>query len=333
MRTLVRQSRRAAVAAAGAVLALTGFRPARGQEQAPVQTDPNLKPYVRVEGVAGNLNSIGSDTLNNLMTFWAEEFRRVYPNVNIGIEGKGSSTAPPALIARTAQLGPMSRAMKRTEITEFEAAYGFKPTAVTVALDSLAVFVHRDNPVEALSLAQVDAIFSKTCKRGAAPIVTWGGAGVTAPDWATRPISLYGRNSASGTYGFFKEHVLAKGDFKDTVKEQPGSSSVVMGITEDRNGIGYSGIGYRTSGVKAVRILGDDGTAYEPNAENVRSGKYPIWRPLYIYVARKPGKPMDPLTREFLRFVLSSQGQAIVVKDGFYPLSAEQAAEQLRQVE
>jgi len=303
------------------------------QAENQIQIDPNLPDYVKVEGIAGNLNSVGSDTLNNLMTFWAEGFRKIYPNVNIGIEGKGSSTAPPALIAGTAQLGPMSRAMKKSEITEFEGKFGYKPAQISVALDSLAVFVNKDNPISSLSQTQVDAIFSKTCKRGGKPITTWGAAGVTDPDWATRPISLYGRNSASGTNGFFKEHVLAKGDYKDTVKEQPGSSSVVMGITEDLNGIGYSGIGYRTSGVRALPISGDDGQAYEPNYENVKSGKYPIWRALYIYVGRNPGKPADPLTREFLKYVLSKQGQEVVIKDGFYPLSAIEAANMLKLIE
>jgi phosphate transport system substrate-binding protein len=318
---------------AGAVVALAvgSAAPARAQTQ--VQVDPNLTPYAKVEGVAGNLSSVGSDTLNNLMAFWAEAFRKVYPNVTIGIEGKGSGTAPPALIAATAQLGPMSRAMKKSEVTEFEGTYGYKPTQVTVSLDSLAVFVHRDNPLQSLTLKQIDAIFSKTCKRGAAAIATWGGAGVTDADWASRPISLYGRNSASGTYGFFKEHVLAKGDFRDTVKEQPGSSSVVMGITEDKNAIGYSGIGYKTSGVKTVSVIGEDGKAYAPVYENVVNGKYPIWRPLYVYVVRKPGKPMDALTREFMKFVLSKQGQEITVKDGFYPMTAEQAEKQLKLLE
>ncbi len=325
MRATLRLRLRQSLAGAGALLALG--TPLWAQTQ--IQVEPGLKPYTKVEGVAGNLNSVGSDTLNNLMTFWAEAFRKFYPNVNVGIEGKGSGTAPPALIAGTAQLGPMSRAMKKTEITEFEGTYGYKPTEITVSLDSLAVFVNKDNPVQSLNLAQVDAIFSKTSKRRLPSIGTWGGAGVTDAEWASHPISLYGRNSASGTYGFFKEHVLSKGDFKDTVKEQPGSSSVVMGITEDKNGIGYSGIGYRTSGVKALAIAGDDGVAFEPTYENVKSGKYPVWRPLYVYVGRKPGKPMDPLTREFLKFVLSKEGQEIVIKDGFYPLSAEQAAKQL----
>ena len=327
MSTIPNHPIRAGLAGAAVVLALGAAGPARAQTQ--IQVDPTLKPYVKVEGVAGNLNSVGSDTLNNLMTFWAEAFRRSYPNVNIGIEGKGSGTAPPALFAGTAQLGPMSRAMKKSEITEFEGTYGYKPTQITVSLDSLAVFVNKDNPLKSLNLAQVDAIFSKTCKRGQASIATWGAAGVTDADWASHPVSLYGRNSASGTYGFFKEHVLDKGDFKDTVKEQPGSSSVVMGITEDKNGIGYSGIGYTTSGVRALPLAGSDGVVYEPSYDNVKTGKYPVWRPLYVYLARKPGKPMDLLTREFLKFVLSKEGQEIVIKDGFYPLTAEQAAKQL----
>ena len=331
MKSSVERRTRLGLAGTAVALALTSAGPAWAQGQ--IQVDPNLKSYQPVVGIAGNLNSVGSDTLNNLMTFWVEGFRKLYPNVNIGIEGKGSSTAPPALIAGTAQLGPMSRAMKKSEVTELEGTYGFKPTELWVALDSLAVFVNKDNPVQSLSLAQVDAIFSKGCKRGLRPITTWGDAGVQDAAWATRPISLYGRNSASGTYGFFKEHVLSKGDFKDTVKEQPGSSSVVMGITEDKNGIGYSGIGYKTSGVRAIAIAGDDNTPYEPNCENVINGKYPIWRPLYIYTMKKPGKPMDPLTREFFKYVLSKEGQEVVIKDGFYPLSATQAEEMLGKLE
>jgi len=251
-----------------------------------IKVDPNLPVYQKVSGVSGNLSSVGSDTLNNLMTYWAESFRKIYPNVNIQIEGKGSSTAPPALISGTAQLGPMSRKMKDKEIKAFEAKYGFKPTTIGVALDSLAVFLNKDNPVDALDLTQVDAIFSKNRKGGApADIVTWGQVGVKG-DLADKPISLYGRNSASGTYGYFKKHALFKGDYKDTVKEQPGSASVVLGVTEDKAGIGYSGIGYKTSGVKAIALSKKGGEAYEPNYENVLNGKYPLGRLLYINVVR-----------------------------------------------
>lgn len=294
-----------------------------------LKVDAKIPAYAKVQGVAGNLNSVGSDTLNNLMAMWTEGFRKHYPNVNIQVEGKGSTTAPPALIEGTSQLGPMSREMKKQEIEAFEAKYGYKPTQIGVALDSLAVYVHKDSPLKELSLAQVDAIFSKTRKRGAAQdITTWGQLGLKG-ELANMPISLYGRNSASGTYGFFKEHALNKGDYKDTVKEQPGSASVVLGVTEDKAGMGYSGIGYKTSGVKALALSGKDGEkAFEPSYENVLENKYPLGRMLYIYVAKEPNKPLPPVVKEFLTYVLSKEGQEIVIKDGYLPLTAAAAAKQ-----
>jgi phosphate transport system substrate-binding protein len=293
---------------------------------AQVAVDPKLASYERVGGVSGNLNSIGSDTLNNLMTLWAEGFRAMYPNVNIQIEGKGSSTAPPALIEGTAQLGPMSRSMKSKELDAFEKKFGYKPTPIKVAIDALAVFVHKDNPIKGLSLAQVDSIFSNTYKRGGKPAATWGDVGLSGA-WASRPLSLYGRNSASGTYGMFKEIALQKGDYKDTVKEQPGSSSVVQGVTSDVGGIGYSGIGYKTSGVKAIAIGQNAKEQYEPSLESSLEGDYPLARFLYVYVNKKPNDPLDQLTLEFIKFVLSKTGQGIVVKDGYYPLPSSVADE------
>jgi phosphate transport system substrate-binding protein len=287
----------------------------------PITVDPKTPVYKKVSGVSGNLDSIGSDTLNNLMTYWAEGFRKEYPNVRIQIEGKGSSTAPPALISGTSQLGPMSRPMKAEEVDAFTKKYGYAPTKIGVAFDSLAVFVNKDNPIKEMSLQQVDAIFSKNRKGGMAEeITTWGQLGLTGP-WAQAPISIFGRNSASGTYGYFKEHALFKGDYKDTVKEQPGSASVVMGITEDRNGIGYSGIGYKTSGVKALPLSKKTGEkAQEANYENVLNGSYPLSRTLFIYVAKAPNKPLPTQTAEFLKYILSKAGQEIVIKDGFLPL-------------
>lgn len=288
-----------------------------------IQVDADLPSYEKVSGISGNLNSIGSDTLNNLMTLWAEGFKKVYPNVNVQIEGKGSSTAPPALIEATAQLGPMSRAMKSQEMDEFEKKFGYKPTPIRTSLDSLAVFVNKDNPIQGLNIQQVDALFSKNRKCGATlDIVTWGDLGRSG-NWASAPISLYGRNSASGTYGFFKKVTLCKGDYKDTVKEQPGSASVVQGVSEDRNGAGYSGIGYTTSGVRAIPLVKEGSDYVEPTYENVASGKYPLSRFLFVYVNKEPNKALDPLTGEFLKFVLSKEGQEIVVKDGYYPMSAK----------
>jgi len=299
-----------------------------------VKVDPAIAAYTKVSGVSGNINSVGSDTMNNMMTLWAESFIKLYPNVKVQVEGKGSSTAPSALIAGTAQFGPMSRAMRATEIDQFEGKYGYKPTQVRTSYDALAVYVNKDNPIDKLTLAQVDAIFSKTRKRGYKQnVTTWGQLGMTG-DWANRPISLYGRNSASGTYGFFKEHTLANGDYKDTVKEQPGSASVVQGVTEDRFGIGYSGIGYKTSGVKAVPLADKEGGAYSDGSyDDVRSGRYPLNRFLFLYINRAPGKPLDPLTREFVKFILSREGQEVVVKDGYLPLSADVVKQELAKLE
>lgn len=294
-------------------------------QAAPVEVDAAIPEYKTVSGVTGNLNSIGSDTLNNLMTLWAEGFKALYPNVNIQIEGKGSATAPPALIEGTAQLGPMSRAMKQEEMDAFEKKFGYKPTEIKVSVDALAVFVHKDNPVKGLTMQQVDAIFSKTRKSGGQDIANWDQAGLT--EWAGRAMSLYGRNSASGTYGFFKEHALAKGDFKDTVKEQPGSSAVVQGISADQYGIGYSGIGYATSGVRAVPLGTEAGKFSEANYENCLTGDYPMARFLYIYINKKPGAAADTLTSEFIKFVISKQGQQIVVKDGYFPVPPAVAEE------
>jgi phosphate transport system substrate-binding protein len=316
-----------------ALLALVAASGVAVLEAQALKVDPALVPYQRVSGVSGSLSSVGSDTMNNMLTLWAETFRKFYPNVKIQIEGKGSSTAPPALIAGTAQFGPMSRQMRATEIDQFESKYGYKPTELRTSYDALAVYVHKDNPIEKLTLAQVEAIFGKSRRRGYKQNVTmWGQLGLTG-DWANRPISIYGRNSASGTYGFFKEHTLKNGDYKDSVKEQPGSASVVQGVTEDRYGIGYSGIGYKTSGVRAVPLAEDEKRPFSGGSyEDVTSGKYPLARFLYIYINKAPGKPLDPLVVEFAKLWYSKEGQEVVIKDGYMPLTAAQVKEELEKL-
>ena len=298
--------------------------------QAQVQVDPALPEYKPVSGVSGSLKSVGSDSMNNLMTLWAEGFLGMYPNVQIEIEGKGSSTAPAALSAGTAQFGPMSRAMKGGEIDAFEKRYGYKPVALRTSIDVLAVYVNKDNPIKGLTLQQVDAIFSSTRRGGAASeIRTWGEAGLTGA-WANLPISLYGRNAASGTYGFFKENALFGGDYKDAVKEQPGSSSVVQGVASERAGIGYSGIGYRTADVRPVALAREaGGEFYEAVAENAYTGNYPLARFLYVYINARPGQELDPVRREFIKYMFSRQGQEDVVRDGYFPVDANIARETL----
>ena len=282
--------------------------------------DPNLPVYNKVSGVSGNLSSVGSDTLANLMTLWAEEFKRNYPNVNIQIQAAGSSTAPPALIEGTSNIRPMSRMMKDKELAAFETKYGYKPTAVPVAIDALAVFVNKDNPVEGLKIADVDAIFSSTRKCGGeADIVNWGQVNVTGA-LGQRDMQIYGRNSVSGTYGYFKSNALCKGDFKNSVNEQPGSASVVQSVATSLNGIGYSGIGYKTSSVRAVPLSKKGGDFIEATPDNAINGTYPLARFLYVYVNKAPNKDLSPLEREFVKLVMSKVGQEVVVKDGYIPL-------------
>ncbi len=285
--------------------------------------DAGVPEYQKASGISGNLSSVGSDTLANLMTLWAEEFNRAYPNVNIQIQAAGSSTAPPALTEGTSNLGPMSREMKDDELQAFEDKYGYKPTAIPVAIDALAVLVNKDNPIKGLTMEQVDGIFSSTNKCGGEKsIETWGDAGVTA--WASKSFQLYGRNSVSGTYGYFKEHALCKGDFKNNVNEQPGSASVVQSVTSSVNGIGYSGMGYTTSGVKMVPLAKKGSTTFvEATPENAISGSYPLTRYLYVYVNKKPNQPLAPLDNEFIKMVLSKTGQQVVIKDGYIPLPAK----------
>ena len=259
--------------------------------------------YETVTGISGNLSSIGSDTLANLMTLWTEGFKRNYPSVNIQVQAAGSSTAPPALTEGTANFGPMSRAMKDKEIEAFESRFGYKPTPVRVAIDALAVYVHKDNPLDSMAIADVDAAFSETRRCGGAQSKdAWGDLDLEG-SWEERPIQLYGRNSVSGTYGYFKKVGLCSGDFKGSVNEQPGSASVVHAVASSLNGIGYSGIGYVTSGVKALALSKDGGDAVEATPENALSGDYPLSRYLYVYVNKKPGQPLPPLEREFIKLV------------------------------
>ncbi len=296
--------------------------------------DPQLPDYQKTAGVAGNLSSVGSDTLANLMTLWAEEFKRLYPNVNIQIQAAGSSTAPPALTEGTSNLGPMSRKMKAKEIAAFEKRHGYKPTAIRVAIDALAVFVHKDNPIGGLTIPQLDAIFSSTRKCGYPEDITrWGQLGL-AGEWKNRPIQLYGRNSVSGTYGYFKKKALCKGDFKPTVNEQPGSASVVQSVSSSLNAIGYSGIGYRTTEVRTVPLAKKPGKPhYDATPENIVSGKYPLSRFLYVYVNKHPNKPLPPLEREFIKMVLSKTGQQVVVKDGYIPLPHKVVLKELKKLQ
>jgi phosphate transport system substrate-binding protein len=309
-------------------VALVAMMAGMGPDTKKVTVDKAFKDYTAIQGVSGSFKSIGSDTLNNLMTGWTEGFKKFYPAVTTEVEGKGSGTAPPALIEGQAQFGPMSRPMKGDEVDKFEKKYGYKPTELRVAVDALAIFVHKDAPLDEISMENAMKVFSV-----AGPDMTWGDLGVTNEEFKSKPIGLYGRNSASGTYGFFKEHVLEKKDFKATVKEQPGSSGVVSSIASDKFGMGYSGIGYATADVKPLKVIAKGGKkAVAATAENSYSGEYPIGRFLLVYVNHNAKTGLDPVRAEFIKMIFSKQGQEIVVKDGYFPVTPEIAREDLKKV-
>ena len=292
-----------------------------------VEVDPAISEYQPVAGLSGNLNSVGSDTLNNLMTFWAEEFQKRHSTVNVQIEGKGGESAPVALANGNSQIAPMAREMVERELVVFDRLLGYRPTRIVVALDALAVFVHPDNPVASLSLVQLDQIYSTTFKRGGVDVTDWGGLGLTG-EWSAMPITLFGRNSASGAYGVAHQRFLMSGTFKKTVQEKPGSSILVTAVAKERGSIGYSGVVYLTPAVRPVPIADGDQPAIAPTYDQILAGKYPLSRFLYLYINQKPGAKADSLVTEFIRFVLSKTGQQIVIKDGYLPLSAAMVAEQ-----
>lgn len=289
--------------------------------------DPDLPRYESTTGVSGLVRSIGSDTMNNIMAGWEEAFTKLYPAVKVEVQGKGSSTAPPALIEGQAQFGPMSRQMKPSESDAFKDAFGYEPTLLRTGIDCLAVFVNKDCPLDEITMDDIADIFGAS-----GPEMTWGDLGVDDPEWARQPISLYGRNSASGTYGYFKKIALAGDDFKETVKEQPGSSGVVGAIGEEKFAMGYSGIGYTTPNVKALRVSIDGDFSFEPNGENASTGEYPLARFLYVYINKDPREALDPLRAEFVRMIFSRTGQEVVQRYNYFPISASIAEQELERV-
>lgn len=276
--------------------------------------------------LAGNLTSVGSDTLGNLMALWGEHFTRQYPGVNVQIQAAGSSTAPTALAAGAAQLGAMSRPMQAVERQLFEDRFGYPPLAIPVAMDALVVMVNQDNPVNQLDITQLDAIFSITRRCGASKVVkTWGDVLPSASaSWSGRSLQRFGRNSASGTWGFFKQQALCNGDFRNDVGEYPGSAAVVQAVANTAESIGYASMGIRFSGVKTLSVSREGGESIAPTRENIRNGRYPWSRPLFIYINKQPGKPVEPLTAAFLHAALSPEGQALVTQAGYLPLSDSQ---------
>lgn len=290
-----------------------------------IKVDPAMKPYAKADGLSGSLRTVGSDKLHDLMVNWTDSFKKTYPTITLTIESKGSGSAPPALATGSCELAPMSRKMKDDELAAFKAKKGYPPTEIGVALDALSVFVHKDNPIDVLTLDQLDAIFSKAHKRKSGELATWKAVDPKSP-LGDKNINLYIRDKLSGTHVYFSDVVMLGGVFRDGAKAFADSGELVKQIAGDPAGIGFSGIGFDIQGVKALKLIDKKGKdAVEPSSKNVLNMSYPLSRMLYIYVDKAPGKPLNPAVEEFIKFVLSKDGQELVVISGFIPVSARAA--------
>lgn len=303
--------------------------------------DTSLARYNPQAQVAGNIKVRGSDTMYPLLSRLSLEFQRRQPKVTIEVKGGGSAKAiedflqPP--LSKTGKvvlreeranqfwLLATSRELFDAEIKQFTSENGYEPVAVPVAVDAVALYVHKDNPLPGLTLDQIDAMFSTTRKRGAAaPLTRWGQFGLT-DGWEKAPIQLYGRDRRSGTRAFFQEHVLAGGDFVPTLHEEPGAASVILNLSRDQVGVGYSGLGLESSTVRVVPLAENEGMPYvTPSSVTVANQTYPLRRVLYLYVNKDPKGSLPPAAQEFLTFLMSQEGQEAVMKAGFFPLPMNQ---------
>ena len=304
---------------------------------ASVNIDANLDRYNPESQAAGGFKVRGSETMYPLLSRLSVEFQRRQPKVNIEVKGGGSAKAieefmqPP--LSKTGKIMlaeerskqfwflATSRELFDAEIKTFTLEYGYEPVAIPVAVDAVALYVHKDNPISGLTLDQVDAIFSTTRNRGSKEAITkWGQLGLTN-GWDEAPIQLYGRDRKSGTRAFFQEHVLGGGEFVPTLHENPGAASVILDLSRDQLGIGYSGLGLQSSTVRAIPLAENEGMPYvTPSSTTIGNQTYPLRRVLYLYLNNGPKGSLPGAAQEFLAFLLSRDGQEAVIKAGFFPL-------------
>ena len=312
-------------------------------------SDSITEPYQPTQGISGRVTIVGSDTMQPLMAKLAAAFRLLHPNTKFGVEGQGSGESIREFMlglslqrrgdkaagrgtegASSTGLLASSRPLTDQEIKGFVSHHGYEPIGIPIAMDAVAIYVHNDNPIERLTLEQVDGMFSSTLKRSkGSRLTTWGQAGLKER-WSQQPIHLYGRNKKSGTRDFFKHVALVDGELTDDVQEQPGSASEILAIAQDPLAVGYAGVGFHSSMVRIVPLQQEtEGAAILPSAESVSNGQYPLARPLYLYVNKNPKEKLDPVVGEFLKFVNSRQGQETVARANFYPLTAAQISKNL----
>ena len=311
---------------------------------AALSADANLPHYNPQSQVAGSFKIQGSDTMYPLLTRLAMEFQRRHPKASFDVRGGGSTNAiktflEPPLSTPVSHVGKVvifdersfpplissSRELFDAEIKEFEAQHGYEPLAVPVAVDAVALYVHKDNPLKGVTLDEVDAMFSTTRNRGhKASITQWGQLGLTG-DWEKSKIELFGRDRKSGTRAFFQEHCLAGGEFAPGVHDEPGAASVILDLSRNQTGIGYSGFGLQSSNVRILPLAEAPGMPFvAPSPKTVTDQSYPLRRVLYLYLDKNPKSALPEVVKEFLTFMMSQEGQEAVIKAGFFPLPASQ---------
>lgn len=291
-----------------------------GANATPVSSEA-LPPYESVGGLTGEITSIGDSTTTNLVARIAAEFRRMYPDVMLEVTASPISIGPSALLEGRADLVPMSRPLTPEEVESFTKKYGYPPTEIKVAADALAIYVEKGNPVPGLTLGQLDGIFSQTQRRSGSSIGTWGQAGLTG-EWADRRITLYGYGPEDGAHQIFQQQVLDGGAFRLSLRVEGGGSSIVQGVAADPGAIGFASVFFACKRVRVVELAGADGRLYAPTEENVRSRRYPLIRFLYVCVNKPQLQRLGGPAAEFLRFLLSRDGQQIVAAGGNIPLDA-----------
>lgn len=287
-------------------------------------------------GPPGTLHSVGADTMDELTFGWLRIFRRRFPDVDATIEARSSLSAAPALTSGLADVAPVAREFLPGEHDAFVQKFGYPPLLIRVAGGSyatpnrshaLAVYVHRDNPVRSLTMAQLDAVFSATRRRGAArEVATWGDLGATG-EWAQRPVNLYSIRRPNGIANFFQQRVLLGGDYRVGIRERNGADdtaalgAVVESIAGDVAGIGFAGFAQARSEVRPLALAEEGDRFVEGSPATVRDHSYPLARWVYIAVNRRPGEPLPRNVRAFLEIVLSAEGQRVVEEEGaFLPL-------------
>jgi phosphate transport system substrate-binding protein len=318
-----------------------------------VQVDDALRSYAAEARLKGSVRGAGSPVAGMLLQVMSDPFRQFQPDVRVELTLGGTSTGPPALLSGAAQMALMGRRYTDAETSAFRAKFRYPPVEVAIATDAVAVFVHRDNPIESLTIEQLRDVFSQRRRADGARLDHWSelnsativttrpaasGTRTTTHPSPRRPppagpIALYGIAADGGESTLFREAILGDEPLSASMRVQLTQSSAVQGIAADASGIGYAAFLYSCRGVRAVPLVSPaDGRAYACTAADCRSGRYPLARSLYVYLNKPPSKPLDRPMHEFLRFVLSRDGQRVAVAAGGFPLSPDAANDALEKI-